>query len=246
MRAWLAWLLCWGICAHKVKADVRWTIEPYLLVSPDKSLCLVMQELTISTNGKNYFATLPDGRRIDLHTQFSSNGVFRLPDLQPVYFLDWFDHSNRFVASSDFNSIVRISQSELAPVLPVPAVMRFYNAGREIRSYGAGDLIEGFREGPGLNTVSWPDHVGYTPWLDDFHAMGPNEVEVVTTPRGLFWGEHGIILFSGNRYVFDLATGRILSEKRPMLNGVTTIAVLLLGFALLIATWFLRRKPGTS
>ena len=189
MRSWIVLLFCLNFGTKQLRADKRYIVDPYLLVSRDQSLCLVMRPLAGYDVSGNRFATLPDGRRIDLNAQFPSNGVFRLPDLKPVYFLDWYDRSNTFVLSTNFMSLVHVQRSPggyytNAAGLQKQKVIQFYDTGREARFYGADDLVEDSEEGHGLNTVRGPEYSEDTQWLDEFRNIGRDAVEVLTVPRG--------------------------------------------------------------
>ena len=137
------------------------------------------------------FAVLPDGSKVDLYTQFPSNGVFRLPDLSPVYFLDCFDRSNRFVVSPDLNSVVLLREWAVDNYptrggRPMPKAMQFYRAGEEIRSYRASELVENPGKDGFFHTMPWVEYWdGFNPWTTSFRGLNSGEMEVITAPRGL-------------------------------------------------------------
>jgi hypothetical protein len=191
------------------------------------------------------FASLPNGRQIDLYTAFPSNGVFRLPDLQPIYFIDWFNYSNRFVWSSNFDSLAFINEFALAEPTPrshSPSTnaLQFYSFGKVSRSYSAPDIVES----PVIGSVP-QDYVNsllFPTWLTSFRLVNNRELEVITAPRGIFLFGRQIVFSPGNRIVFDLITGSIVSENRHLQSrGVIVVTFII---AALTAWWFFSRRAS--
>jgi hypothetical protein len=254
MRAWLALLFCFSLWSHRAEARLEPPPDSFLLVSPDQTRCLVMGNPRVT----NYwgadlgrFAILPDGRRLDLYTQFPSNGVYQLPDLKPVYFLDWFDGSNAVAVSSDFKSVLHyrdwaVDTYRVASGRQMPKAMEFYHDGKMIRSYVASELVENPGKGGPFHTVPLPEYDYWAPWMTVCNRVGSSEVEVVTASRGLYLGRYGITLSPGNRFVFNLATGQILSAEHPLQMRARVMSAVLLCLILLTAGWFLSRKRPAS
>ncbi len=163
--------------------------------------------------------SLPDGRKVDLYTQFPSNGVYRLPDLAPVYFLDWFADSNSFALSPNleviakFNIYATIGNLTNAAA-PKPKAIRFFKQGVEVRSYLAAELVEN----PVGGTVpsGYVSSILFWGWLDSFQLIASDRLEVKTVRRGLFFYGHELTVSRGNRLVFDLRSGEVLSADRPL------------------------------
>lgn len=255
LRTWLA-VFCFALWAYRTEAKLETPPDSFLLVSPDQTRCLVMWQ-TRDTNwgpDPSRYAILPDGRRLDLHTQFPSNGVYRLPDLKPVYFLDWFDGSNAVAVSSDLMAVAHIRDwavdtYRVRPGFRMPKAMEFYKVGKLVRSYAASELVENPGRGGSFHTLKWqgdPNWVAYAPWPASISTINGSKVEVVTVPRGLFLNENGPTLFPGNRFIFDLFSGQILLEEHPMRHRSRVVVAIMLGLGLLIAGWFLIRKRQTS
>jgi hypothetical protein len=193
------------------------------------------------TNDAGRLATLPDGRTIDLYTQFPSNGVYRLPDLVPVYFLNRTYESNGLAFSPDFGAIALVNEYALDNSLAdasrsAPKAIRFFNKGREVRAYSAAELVE---NPTGFSLA--PDDYGRfsRAWLKSFRLVKSDQLEVVTIPRGLFFHYRGLEISKGNRFVFDLPSGALLSEDRPLARirrSVTfgLLAVVGLGLAVFV------------
>jgi hypothetical protein len=211
------WLLFGAFSTHGVLAPPP---DSYLLVSADQSRCLVMamsKRSRIWSGDMGRMATLPDGRRVDVYLQFPTNGVYRLPDLSPVYFLDGYFDSNRLAFSPDFGAIAVVNEYalEYAPATvarPEPKAIRFFNWGEEVRAYSAAELVE---NPTGFSLA--PDDYGRfsRAWLKLFRLVKSDQLEVVTIPRGLFFHHKGLEISKGNRFVFDLPSGAPLSEDRP-------------------------------
>ncbi len=195
--------------------------------------------------------SLPDGRKVDLYTQFPSNGVYRLPDLAPVYFLDWFADSNSFALSpnleaiADFNIYAVHGNSTRSAAL-MPKAIRFIKQGVEVRSYLAAELVEN----PVGCTVPprYDNSIGYWGWLDSFQLMAADRLEVTTVQRGLFLYGREMIFCRGNRLVFDLRSGELLSAERPFARLATTVLVVLTIGALTAITVLIvrHRRNGAS
>lgn len=219
--------------------------DSYLLISKDQTRCLVMSQSASSgrwTNDAGRMGTLPDGRKIDLYTQFPSNGVYRLPELSPIYFLDWFSASNRFAISTDLDAlalfnIYAVHGNPTNAAVPKPKAIRFFEQGAEVRSYLAAELVENPR---GLTVpLRWFSSIGFLAWLDSFRHVGQDQLEVVTVRRGLFIRDYDLSFAPGNRLVFDLHTGALLSEDRPLARlrrwvASGFVAIVAVGLALFI------------
>ena len=260
MRALLAVLVCISVWVHRAEAKLAPPPDSYLLVSLDRTRCLVMRQMTrwpdLPTDNGRY-ATLPEGRRLDLYTQFPSNGVYQLPDLKPVCFLDWFGRSNQFVLSPDLNSFVWIN--DFAFIRTVPSItlgapskaIRFFHAGKEIRSYMPADLIEN----PYFLTLPPAEFSSciFTAWLGSFQPLSNGELEVITSRRVIdlrpvipYQVDIPVVDISpGNRFVFSITTGQIISEEHPIRTRVTLAVILLLGVTLFTVGWFCSRKRRT-
>ena len=264
MRAWLAVAFCLSVWIHRVEAKLAPPPDSYLLVSSDRTRCLVMRQMTRGSdwgmdNGR--LAILPDGRQVDLYTQFPSNGVYQLPDLKPVCFLNWFGRSNQFVLSPNLDLFAWINEFALIKTatritLGAPSTaIRFFHAGKEIRSYLPADLIET----PFVLTLP-PDEFSsciFTAWLGSFQLLKNGELEVITARRVIdlrpvipYNDFHldmpDMDISPGNRFVFDLSTGQIISEEHPMRTRAIVVAALLLFGAMFVTGWRLRRKRSTS
>jgi hypothetical protein len=244
------WFLLGAISASGALEPIP---DSYLLLSRDQSRCLVMSRSVWSnrwTDDAGRTATLPDGRKNDLYTQFPSNGVYRLPDLRPIYFLDWFSRSNRFVVSPDLDALALFNIFALHgnltnSAVPKPKAIRFFKHGAEVRSYLAADLIEN----PLALTVP-PEEFssqGFWAWLDSFRRVGQDRLEVVTVRRGLFIRDYDLSFAPGNRLVFDLHTGALLSEERPLARLRRRAALGLLAIVGLgLAVFFFKRSRAAA
>ena len=84
---------------------------------------------------------------------------------------------------------------------------------------------------------------GFSSWTTSFRLVGSGKLEVVTASRGFFLGHYGVTFSPGNRFIFDLSTGHIVSEDFP-LRRRTTIAtvVVLVGIAVVAVSWLFNRK----
>lgn len=251
MRIWLGVWLCLGLGVHEAQAYLGGP-EPdsYLIVSLDKSRGLVMCPPSKSKDDAGRFALLPDGQKLDLY-RFSSNGVYRLSDLRPLYFLNWFEQSNTLLSSPDLESVVRVCDWAVDTYpwtagRPMPKALEFYHSGNLIHSYVASELVENPGKDGFFHTIPWPEHGYNTAWMANCRVMGSNELEVVTASRGIYVGRYGIKCSSGNRYMFNLVTGQIVSEEHPMRTRARVVGALLLCLALGAAGWLLRRKPQLS
>lgn len=253
MRAKLiitVWLLFGAVSVYGV-------LEPdpdsFLLISKDQTRCLVMSWPAKSrrwTNDAGRLATLPDGRTIDLYTQFPSNGVYRLPELSPIYFLDWFARSNFFAVSPDLDALAKFNIFALHGNLtnsaaPKPKAIRFFRHGAEVRSYLAPELVEN----PLCLTVPPAEFSssGHWAWMDSFRRVDRDQLEVVTVRRGLFIRDYDLSFAPGNRLVFDLHTGALLSEDRPLGQLRRWLALgLVAAVGLGLALFVLRRSRSNS
>lgn len=188
---------------------------------------------------------------MDLYTQFPSNGVYRLPDLAPVYFLDWFADSNSFARSPNLEGIAKFNIYATIGNLtnaaaPKPKAIRFFNQGVEVRSYLAAELVEN----PVGGTVpsGYVSSISFWGWLDSFGLLAGDRLEVKTVPRGLFLYGREMVFCRGNRLVFDLRSGELLSAERPFARLATTVLVLLTIGALTAITVLIvrHRRNGAS
>ncbi len=257
--------MVFSLWACRANAKLQGLPDSFLLVSSDQTLCLAMREPRfksgpndkgpfglINPADRGRFALLSDGRQIDLYTQFPSNGVYRLSGLKPVYFLDWFDGSNSVAMSADFRSLVHVRNwavdtYRVAPGRHMPKAMEFYRDGKMVRSYVASELVENPGTDGAFHTIQWlGDYPGdsFTPWLASIPIVRGDKLEAVTAPRGLFLAAYGIRLSPGNRFVFDITTGQILSEDRPVPGRVRVIGTLTC-LTTLAAGWLFFRKRQT-
>lgn len=228
--------------------------DSYLLLSVDRSKALVMSRPARSRqwgDDAGRWQSLPDGRKVDLYTQFPSNGVYRLPDLAPVYFFDWFADSNSFALSPNleviakFNIYATIGNLTNAAA-PKPKAIRFFNQGVEVRSYLAAELVEN----PVGGTVpsGYVSSIFFWGWLDSFGLLYGDRLEVKTAPRGLFLYGREMVFCRGNRLVFDLRSGELLSAERPFARlAATVLVVLTIGALTAITVLIVRhRRNGAS
>ena len=228
--------------------------DSFLLLSADRSKALVMSRPARSRRSGDdagRWQALPNGRKVDLYTQFPSNGVYRLPDLAPVYFLDWFADSNWFALSPNLEGIAKFNIYATIGNLtnaaaPKPKAIRFFNQGVEVRSYLASELVEN----PVGGTIPPRDDysIGYWAWLDSFGLLKGDRLEVKTVPRGLFLFGRELVICRGNRLVFDLHSGELLSAERPFARLATTVLVCLgIGGLAAITVLIVRhRRNGAS
>lgn len=224
--------------------------DSYLLLSADRSQTLVMARSQRSRrwgDDAGRWQKLPDGREVDLYTQFPSNGVYRLPDLTPIYFLDWFDDSNSFACSPNLEAIAEFNRyavhgNPTNAAAPKPKAIRFTRHGIEVGSYTAAELVE-LPSGLSLPAEEFSSQ-GYWAWLDSFRLTSADRLEVTTVRRGLFWYGRELVVCRGNRLVFDLDSGTLLSADRPLARLAKALLILMLiGVLAGIAVLRLRRRP---
>lgn len=220
--------------------------DSYLLLSADRSQTLVMARSVRSRrwgDDAGRWQNLPDGRKVDLYTQFPSNGVYRLPDLTPIYFLDWFDDSNSFACSPNLEAIAKFNPyavhgNPTNAAAPKPKAIRFTRHGVEVGSYTAAELVDN----PVIGTIPFGQY--RLEWLDSFRLTSPDRLEVTTVRRGLFCYGRELVVCRGNRLVFDLDSGALLSADRPLARLAKALLILvLIGVLAGIAVLRLRRRP---
>ena len=226
-----------SVLVYRAEAKLRLQSDSTLLVSADQTRCLVMRQIRRSPADAGRIAKLPDGRPIDLYNQFPSNGVYRLPDLEPVYFLDWFEDTNDLILSPDFNAIALINAYALTPLRrgvagPQAPAIQILIAGKAIRTHTARELVGD----PLMTTVPW-NEFGARSWVESFGLATGDQFFVNTAHRGIFAFGLELPLLTGNRFVFDLATGAIVSEERPMRLIMTVSIALLVAGLLGIGSW---------
>jgi hypothetical protein len=77
--------------------------------------------------------------------------------------------------------------------------------------------------------------------------VGQDRLEVVTVRRGLFIRDYDLSFAPGNRLVFDLHTGALLSEERPLARLRRRAALGLLAIVGLgLAVFFFKRSRAAA
>lgn len=83
-------------------------------------------------------------------------------------------------------------------------------------------------------------------WLKSFRLVKSDQLEVVTIPRGLFFHYRGLEISKGNRFVFDLPSGALLSEDRPLARVRRSVAFGLLAVVGLGLAVFVFKQSRTA
>lgn len=134
----------------------------------------------------------------------------------PLWTVDWYHHS--VLVASDGVHLVRFDpwvsdRSDEA--------FTFFAGGEAIRTYKVSDLVD-------IEAVL-PQTVSHFEWEGDIHLDDEKRVLAVTT-------------LSKEKYVFDYATGELVSARRP-LRGIVVAVGVVLAF---MAVWMLRRRGASA
>ena len=179
-------------------------------MSEDESRILVIR------SGTKYDEELKEVRLqnepdLDLFRDFPDSGVYVLPEKRLLYKITWFCLDRHLLAGADLMHLARLNQAGATWAL------RFYEAGRQIRSYSRDEILTAFSADHFFPFVTW-DY--YHRWHDDFKLTGAT-VLLTTVKREVLRVPIGY----SEDHRFDLVTGTL--ESTEIHNG--PLLVILLG-----------------
>jgi hypothetical protein len=131
----------------------------------------------------------------ELRRRYSRSGMYRIDGAEPLWTVDGF--GSEVDLTADGVHLIRPGpwawlRADRTPVLEAAAVS-FYANGECIRTYSVADLVD--------NTDRLAYSSSHYQWQREGRLSGDFEYTIVTV--------------DGNRFVFDVRTGEIISQERP-------------------------------
>ena len=180
-------------------------------------------------------ATLPHGRRVSLREQFPYSGCYPIGATNPVWTAPW-DDTDVWVVSEDSRYLVRwniFGDGAYSQGAKASWALKFYDNGREIAHWDTEQLVDLL---PLMPFTTWDYHYAWFGNSQDNFSLSNNRLLVQTSTH--------------DRYLFDVATGKIISERHLWRPLMKLVAAAVSGIVLLATfKWrpgFNRRKNRTA
>jgi hypothetical protein len=192
----------WATVLLALPADAGLSGPPpsFFVPSRDGKSILVMLSRVPLADDRGNACTLPDGTKINLRDKFPSSGLYAVGSTTPVWTVDWYGENRYVFLSEDGRYVVRINRfggGKLGEGVSLHWGIKFYDAGKEIKSRDVGGLVD------------YPSLMVPTTW--DWHYMWTYVESCDTEVTG---GLYHLTTTCRERYAFDVATGKIVEESR--------------------------------
>lgn len=171
----------------------------YYVVSPNGKYIFVMLAPANAKDDVGATATLPTGESANLRKVFPASGCYRVGSKVPQWTVDWFDYVCRI--SDNGNFLVRCNlfgDGDYGTTGQLSWGVKFYRAGREIKSYNVDELVA-FPFLMPYTTSGW-----HYMWIDD-------ESEDNLQIRG---NTFTLRTSTGESYKYDIRTGELIESFR--------------------------------
>ncbi|MBX7220723.1 MAG: hypothetical protein K1Y36_12310 [Blastocatellia bacterium] len=234
-RCFFAWLLLlWGLTIP-VGADSEGMILPYQLESADGKYVFVMRD---SADREQVYRSHP--------SRYPASGLYRNDgSLTPLWTVDW---AGNVLLPSDGKHVVRLGPWPRTENGFSETALVFYAQGKELKRHEVRDIVAL----PWLlpHTVShymWMRPLEAKRWTPRLKISNAGGTETVSQPVFFDESSHFMTLETllGEELVFDLETGELVNEYRPVQDWARAIGELFLVFYGWLV-WYRTGRPRTS
>ena len=175
-------------------------------------------------------ATLPDGRQVKLREEFPASGCYKIGSNVPLWTAPW-DDRDGWVVSKDCRYLIRCNvfgdgNYNYQNSGRLSWALKFYDMGREIKSYQTGDLLD------------YPSLMPYT--SSDWHFLWYDEDDAENF--SIRSGRLFVRTSTHDRFEFDIANGNIVAEHHLWRSLARGAVLGLIGIVATATVFLLRRR----
>lgn len=212
----------------------------YAKVSEDetKMLVIIVQFKNPDYKEDPVSIILPDGRTIDVLSQFQTSGIYDIHTLDKISEIDWYCREDFLLWNENFSSMVILNH--LAVFRAPGLALAFVRDGKITKTYDLPDLLKSLRHPLFLPYESYDWHHR---WYDKFERA--DSILHLSTAKRTFLGE--IPLFDlgvQEFYEFDFTSGDLISQRveNTKLKAMIALIILILLLSLGGAIFWVRRQ----
>lgn len=223
--------------ATPIRAGLSGPPPSYVIPASDGKHMLVMLSPVLLAEDTGNDCVLPNGEKVKLRERFPSSGLYESGSTTPVWAVDWYELEYGPVRiSADGRYVVRVNHfggGGWGEGVKLRWGIKFYDAGREIRSYDVAELVDYPSLMP-LVTCDW-----HLLWIDRD-----------TFPAEICDGSFVLNTSTHEGYRFDVTTGEIVEEFRLWRTaagvGIASLIVFGTSGGFLVWRWRKRRASSTA